>query len=275
MLTRSFCHIPGIGRKLERGLWQAGVTSWEEWRNPPPLRLSALTRLEAERVLKDSRQALANDPGYFANRLENGESWRLFPHFRKRTAYLDIETTGLGDGAEITTIALYDGHEVATFVNGRNLEDFIDVVSRFQVLVTYNGKGFDIPFIERFFRTTLPQAQIDLRFVLAKLGFKGGLKGCERALGLSRDQLDGVDGLFAVRLWRFYQQSGDERFLDTLLAYNVEDTVNLERLMVEAYNRNLLATPFSEELLPCPLPPPLPHVADLDCLAMVRKSLGY
>ena len=273
MLTHTFCHIPGIGNKLERGLWQAGVTSWEEWRNPLPLRLSALTRLEAERILAKSRQALPDDPGFFASRLANGESWRLFRHFRRRTAYLDIETTGLGEDAAITTIALYDGDTVSTFVNGRNLDDFPDAVSRFQVLVTYNGKGFDIPFIERFFRISLAQAQIDLRFVLAKLGFKGGLKGCERMLGLSRGLLDGVDGLFAVRFWRFYQHSGDERYLHTLLAYNIEDTVNLERLMVEAYNRNLLATPFGDELLPFPQAPALPYLADLDCLEIVKDSL--
>ncbi len=275
MLTHTFCHIPGIGCKLEQGLWQAGVTSWERWCNPLPLRLSALTRLEAERVLHSSHQALGNDPCFFASRLGNSESWRLFSLFRHVTAYLDIETTGLGNDAEITTIALYDGHEVFTFVNGRNLEEFVDIVARFQVLVTYNGKGFDIPFLERFFRIKLPQAQIDLRFVLARLGFKGGLKGCERMLGLSRGTLDGVDGLFAVRLWYHYQRTGDERALQTLLAYNVEDTVNLERLMVEAYNRNLLATPFSDELLSFPESPPLPFAADLHCIDTIRETLGY
>lgn len=267
MLCRTFCHIPGIGHKLERELWRAGVTSWERWRNPPPLPLSAVTRLEAERLLARSAEALADDPSFFTSRLENAQSWRIFPQFRERTAYLDIETTGLGADSVITTIALYDGREVRTFVNGDNLEDFIDAVAPFQVLVTYNGKGFDIPFIERFFRITLPQAQIDLRFVLARLGFKGGLKGCERKLGLHRGALDGVDGLFAVRLWHAFRHSGDERYLHTLLAYNVEDTVNLERLMVEAYNRNLAATPFADELLPCPQPPSLPFFADGDCIA--------
>lgn len=275
MLTHTFCHIPGIGRKLEQGLWQAGITSWESWCNPLPLRLSALTRLEAQRILHSSHQALDNEPCFFSNRLENSETWRLFPHFRHVTAYLDIETTGLGNDAEITTIALYDGQEVFTFVNGRNLEEFVDAVARFQVLVTYNGKGFDIPFLERFFRIKLPQAQIDLRFVLARLGFKGGLKGCERMLGLSRGLLDGVDGLFAVRLWYHYLRTGDERALQTLLAYNVEDTVNLERLMVEAYNRNILTTPFGDELLSFPEPPALPFAADLHCIDTIKRTIGY
>ncbi len=274
MLCRTFCHIPGIGHKLERELWRAGVTSWERWRNPPPLPLSAVTRLEAERLLAQSAEALSDDPRFFTSRLENAQGWRIFPQFRERTAYLDIETTGLGADSIITTIALFDGREVRTFVNGINLEDFIDAVAPFQVLVTYNGKGFDIPFIERFFRITLPQAQIDLRFVLARLGFKGGLKGCERKLGLHRGTLDGVDGLFAVRLWHAYMHKGDERYLHTLLAYNVEDTVNLERLMVEAYNRNIAATPFADELLPCPQPPPLPFFADSDCIAALGGGLA-
>jgi uncharacterized protein YprB with RNaseH-like and TPR domain len=139
------------------------------------------------------------------------------------------------------------------------------------VLVTYNGRTFDIPFIERFFRIRLRQAQIDLRYVLARLGFKGGLKGCEKKLGIGRGQLDGVDGYFAVLLWYEYEKYGDERALETLLAYNIEDTVNLERLAVEAYNRNLSATPFAEELaLALPTPPSLPCNPDPACIERIR-----
>jgi hypothetical protein len=41
--------------------------------------------------------------------------------------------------------------------------------------------------------------------------------------------------------------------LETLLAYNVLDAVNLETLMVMAYNEKLAATPFADtHLLPLP-----------------------
>jgi uncharacterized protein YprB with RNaseH-like and TPR domain len=109
------------------------------------------------------------------------------------------------------------------------------------VIVTYNGKGFDIPFIEATFKVTLPHSQIDLRYVLAQLGYKGGLKGCEKQFGLSRDDLEGIDGYFAVLLWKEYKK-GKQSALDTLLAYNCEDVLNLEYLMHHAYNLKLKTT---------------------------------
>lgn len=273
MLEQTFCHIPGLGPVTEKRLWQAGIGCWNDWRDPPPVAMKTACRGEIPAILDSSRQALTTDPGFFAARLSSGEHWRIFPHFRHRSAYLDIETTGLADDAEITTIAVYDGREVSTFVNGRNLADFPDFIERFQVLITYNGRSFDIPFLERFFRIRLRQAQIDLRYVLARLGFKGGLKGCEQRLGMNRGSLDGVDGYFAVLLWREYQETGDERVLETLLAYNIEDTVNLERLAVEAYNRNVASTPFARELqLQFPEPPPLPCSPDPGCIERIRRQ---
>jgi len=274
MLTHTFCHIPGIARKTEEKLWDAGIMSWEDWRDPLPIRLPITTRIDAPKILGRSLTALAGQPAYFTNALASNETWRLFPHYRDKTAYLDIETTGLDEAAEITTIALFDGQEVFTYVNGENLDDFVDDICRYQVIVSYNGKSFDVPFLERYFRISLPQAQIDLRHVLARLGFKGGLKGCEKQLGIHRGNLDGVDGYFAVLLWREYRATGDRRALETLLAYNIEDTVNLERLMVEAYNRNLLHTPFYQALeIPHPLPPPNPYLADYDCVERLKSQL--
>ena len=36
-------------------------------------------------------------------------------------------------------------------------------------------------------------AQIDLRYVLYSLGYRGGLKGCERQLGMDRGNLSDID----------------------------------------------------------------------------------
>lgn len=241
---------------------------------PAPVRISTNSSCEAESTLAASLEALENnDPSYFTSRLAANQSWRIFAEFRDSIAYLDIETTGLDDFAEITTIALYDGKAVYTYVNGRNLDDFVDDITKYKVIVSYNGKSFDVPFIERYFRITLNHAQIDLRFILAKLGFKGGLKGCEKQLGLSRGDLDGVDGYFAVLLWQMYKRSGNEQALQTLLAYNVEDTINLERLAVEAYNRNVVNTPFAQDLeLSWPELPDNPFTADIK---IVDQLKGY
>ncbi len=273
-LTHSFIHLPGIGAKTEEKLWQAGCHQWQQWQENLPVRLANSSPAELSRLLQISARELEQGPEFFSKRLPANEQWRLFPHFRERTAFLDIETTGLGAGAEITTIALYDGDAVHCYINGQNLEDFEEDIWKYEILVTYNGKGFDIPFLERWFRITLTQAHIDLRYILAKLGFKGGLKGCEKQLGMNRGALDGVDGYFAVLLWREYIHNHNEKALETLLAYNIEDTVNLERLLVEAYNRNVLLTPFGEELL---LPLPETHQSlyhpDFDTVELIKSRI--
>lgn len=275
MLQNTFCHIPGIGTTTEQRLWAVGVTSWDKWREPAPVRLPNSSRTEVLNLLAASGEALADNPAFFASRLPSHEQWRIFPQYRDKTAYIDIETTGLDEHAELTTIALYDGREVKYYVNGRNLEQFPDDIAEYTVLVSYNGKSFDVPFLERYFRISLNQAQIDLRYVLARLGFKGGLKGCEKMMGIDRGELAGVDGYFAVLLWKEYDTYNDPRALETLLAYNIEDTVNLERLMIEAYNLNIARTPFGAELkLPRPQLPLSPFQADPACVERVKRRYG-
>ena len=247
MLQHTFSHIQGIGRKIEAKLWETGITTWDKWRDPSPIRLSPIIRAEVKETLKNSVAALGDDPNFFTKRLDSSEVWRIFPHYRARTAYLDI-----------------------------NLHEFVDDITKYQVLVTYNGKSFDIPVIERFFHIKLNQAQIDLRYVLARLGFKGGLKGCEKMLGLHRGSLDGVDGSFAVLLWQRYRHYNDQQALHTLLAYNTLDTVNLERLATEAYNRNVASSPFSEELLLLfPIAPEMPFHADPGYVERTLRSSSW
>jgi uncharacterized protein len=269
MLANTFVHIPGIGLKTEQRLWAAGLLSWEDLKGP------CLGLSEARlRLLRNHCQPTAGcfeKPRYFADLLPPSQAWRLFPHFRHTTVFLDIETTGAGGSAEqITVISLWDGNSLSCYVQGDNLNDFVEDIFRYQVIVTYNGKCFDVPVIERFFGIRLRQPHIDLRFPLHRLGYKGGLKGCEKQLGLDRGELEGVDGYFAVLLWQEYQRTGDSRALETLLAYNIEDTVNLETLLVHAYNLNLVNTPFAEshrlELPGRPLPPFFPDPDLVRCL---------
>ncbi len=266
LLRHTFMHIQGIGTTTERRLWEAGLLAWDGLdaaAAAAPGHLRGLLRAGVAESLRN-----ADDPAWFTRRLPAGQGWRIFPEFRGVTAYLDIETTGLDrERDRITTIALYDGRTVRSYVRGRNLDEFPADVQAFKVLVTYNGKSFDQPFLERCFGIRLRQAAVDLRYVLKELGFGGGLKGCERSLGMGRGELDGVDGFTAVRLWERYRRRGDERALETLLAYNVQDTVNLERLLVEAYNRNVAATPLAGLRLSDAATPVNPFRAHTEVLA--------
>jgi uncharacterized protein YprB with RNaseH-like and TPR domain len=275
VLLNTFSHVPGIGPETERRFWERGLRCWDDFIEPYPLRLPPRRAVVIRQDLERSRRHLAGRPHFFADRLGADQHWRIFPHFRDLTAFVDIETTGLdGWNSYITTIALYDGKTVSHYINGENLEQFVEDIRRYEVIVTYNGKCFDVPFIESHFSTRLDQVHIDLRYVLKRLGYCGGLKGCEKQMGLHRGELDGVDGYFAVLLWHEFRRTGSRKALETLLVYNIEDTVNLEYLMVAAYNLNLKKTPFAEShQLPLPSPPKLPFRPDRKIVQRIRGSL--
>lgn len=272
MLEQTFCHLPGVGAKTEQGLWAAGVHHWREVAGHPgvPARRAALFAQQAGESLE---RLAAGDVPYFAERLPSNQHWRLFQHFRHRLAYLDIETTGLGNpGDHITTIALYDGTTLRHYIHGENLPEFRHDILAYDLLVTFNGKSFDIPFIESSFNIALRTPHIDLRYVLASLGYRGGLKQIEHTLGFDRGELTDIDGYFAVLLWHDYARKGNRAALETLLAYNMVDTVNLEALMVLAYNRKVAETPFGPSLLlPTPTAPPIPFTADLPTVNRLRR----
>jgi hypothetical protein len=88
--------------------------------------------------------------------------------------------------------------------------------------------------------------------------------------------LSDIDGFFAVLLWDEYQKTGDPKALETLLAYNVQDTITLENLMVTAYNLKLKETPFYDNLLiEDPTPPVNPFGADLATVDKIKSSSQY
>lgn len=274
MLRHTFCHIPGIGPKTERDLWRAGMTTWDAMLGQGAAGRPAFRRSYREHLEESQRQYDAGNPTYFAGRLPPAHQWRYFADFRDSCAYLDIETTGMSSYADqVTTICLYDGDTVRTYVQGQNLDDFPRDVADYRVLVTYNGRCFDVPFLERRFGVRLAHAHIDLRYVLKAMGFSGGLKGCERRLGVGRPGMEEVDGHMAVLLWQEYRRHRDRRALETLLAYNVQDTVNLEALLVLAYNRQVGDTPFAAaRCLPAPRPPRNPFAVSA---SLVRRFAEY
>lgn len=255
MLANTLCHIPRVSLNKEKALWEKGVRSWASYREiakNPGFLDDCVHHLEQR------------NPAFFADNLKSDQHWRLFGDFQDSVAYVDIETTGLDKSYDkITTIALYDGDEVRTYVSGKNLDAFKTDIKQYRLLVTFNGKTFDVPFIERFFGIRMPEAHIDLRYVMKRLGYSGGLKEVERRVGIDRGDLRSVDGFFAVTLWHEYTKRKNEAALETLLAYNCADVINLEQLMVHAYNANVKGTPFgTQRQLRKPTPMKIPFRAD-------------
>ena len=237
MLEHTFIHIQGIGQKTEQKLWAQGFLTWHHFLDYEGNVFSPgrdqFVRQELQTTIRHQE-----DIGFFNNRLSSGEMWRIFDSFKERAVYLDIETSGGYQGVdEITVIGIYDGRTVETFVNGINLEEFEVAISKYDLVITFNGSSFDLPFIRRWFpNISLPPGHIYLRFLMKKLGYEGGLKKIEKNLGVSRDpEIDGMDGYDAVTLWKAYQW-GDKTALDTLIRYNSADIVNLKPLMEMGYN---------------------------------------
>jgi uncharacterized protein len=267
VLERTFCHIRGIGEETERRLWSAGITCWEEAIRWQSFRPSWTAHLQESVCHFQKRNAT-----YFADNLPSNQQWRLFWDFRDTCAFIDIETTGFWPG-EITTAVLYDGRTIRCYVNGDNLDKFPTDVKDYALLVTYNGKSFDVPFISRFFGIRLAHAHLDLMHPLRSIGLKGGLKGCEKRLGIGRPGLEDVEGDFAVWLWYEYRKRGNVKALETLLAYNMQDTLSLHSLMVHTHNQKVQETPFFvSHSLPRPLLPHVPFRADRDTVERIRNS---
>jgi uncharacterized protein YprB with RNaseH-like and TPR domain len=238
LLEHTFIHVPGIGPKTEKRLWQQGILTWRHYLESKTTGLPPGRDAFVRRALKDSLNNRDNIL-FFRDRLTSAHHWRLFHDFEERAVYLDIETNGgYGGIEEITVIGLYDGLRVLTFVSGINMNEFETAVSAYELVITFNGSLFDLPVIRRHFPSiSLPAAHIDLRFLLKKLGYQGGLKAIEKQLSIARDsEIEGMTGLDAVNLWKAYQW-GDDKALERLIAYNTADIVHLKPLMEEGYAR--------------------------------------
>ena len=236
MLEHTFIHIPGIGPKTEQHLWQHGILTWEHFLSNKKTLLSSA---RDDFICKNLEASIENKDNirFFQNRLSSSDTWRIFSRFKEKAVYLDIETSGLYQGVDqITVIGLYNGTTTNTYIQGINLAEFESEITSYDLVITFNGAQFDLPFIRRLFpNISLPHAHIDLRFLLKKLGYTGGLKAIEKSFGIHRaPAVEGIDGYEAVLLWKAYQW-GDESALDRLIQYNTADIVHLEHLMERGY----------------------------------------
>lgn len=250
MLTRSFIHLPRIGPRRERQYWEDGILTWDDLLRdrdlfddgpPPPI----------EEALVLSRQKLAEeDTRWFEDQLGPSNVWRMARDFDDgRTAYLDIETDGspgnhLPEGEDspggTTVVAVWDGLQARVFLRGRDLHEIPEYLSRYKLLVTFNGKAFDIPYLEaRYGKHFFRGAHLDLRPITRAVGLTGGLKKIEKQLGIERPaMIRNYTGYDAVKLWAAFKRGRDDA-LEPLARYNLADAVNLQALLRASYNYGL------------------------------------
>ncbi|WP_136716995.1 ribonuclease H-like domain-containing protein [Halorientalis salina] len=235
-IENSFIPVRGVGEKTERTLWESGVTHWDEFEGRA---VGTKTADRIESFIDTARDRLAaDDARYFDEAFPSGERWRLYENFRESACFFDIETTGLDEHRDtVTTVSAHQAGETTTLVRGDDLSaaNLRAMFADADLLVTFNGARFDVPFLETSFDLSLDHPHLDLMYPCKQLGLSGGLKQIEQDIGIERDRPD-ISGRDAVRLWREHER-GQDGSLETLVSYNREDAVNLKDLSETVVDR--------------------------------------
>ncbi len=173
------------------------------------------------------------------------------PH---RSVFVDTETTGLSGGtgtlAFVVGLAFFDAdgfHIHQYFLRDPGDEPAMiarlaEELPTFELLVSFNGRAFDIPILETRFvlnrrpppTTMLPH--LDLLPPARRL-WRHHLPSCNlgtierKVLGVIRDQTD-VPGYLIPSLYRDYLRTGDARDMQRVLYHNAVDILSLVTLAV-------------------------------------------
>ncbi|MFW5698277.1 MAG: ribonuclease H-like domain-containing protein [Planctomycetota bacterium] len=253
MLTSSFIFANGVTEEMERAIWGRGVTDWQVLRKHPGEAAEAIGAARAQKLVAavaEAEQALANaDAGWFRRNWPEKESWRLWRGWCQahEVALVDIETTGRTPGYDqITVIGLSDGTTERAFIAERPLpgddplDAFPEAIKTCKLLVTFNGIGFDVLFIEKHFRQRnfhFDMPHIDLLWPARSLGLTGGLKDMERQIGIARaDDIQDMRGNEAITLWGAWR-GGDRSAYERLVTYCKADCTNLKDFADHVYER--------------------------------------
>ena len=181
--------------------------------------------------------------------IRSGAIWDGYFH-GLRTGVLDIETTGLNPRRDRFILGgLYDGqtgtlHQVfaeSTGEEAQALQEFARLVDEMDMVITYNGRHFDMPFLaERMGRTgteakALPY-DLDLyRMVQGYSPIRRFLpnlkqKSVENYMGLWQDRTDEISGAESVELYYEYMATKDPALEEKILLHNRDDVEQLTRL---------------------------------------------
>lgn len=253
MLTSSFAFAKGMTEDLERSLWGRGVLDWNLARAHPEEVAEGVGGSRAGKVaeaIAEAQRALAaRDRAWFRAAFGVHDAWRLWKGYcpPERVALVDIETTGLTPGYDqITVIGLVDRNRSRAFVAGKPmpgdepLDRFPAALKDYDLVVTFNGDNFDLPFIERHFKDAglrIEQPHLDLLVLARALGISGGLKDIEKQVGIARSgDIAGMRGGEAIALWGAWKH-GDAEAYRKLTTYCKADCANLWDLAEVLYGR--------------------------------------
>ncbi|MFW5845011.1 MAG: ribonuclease H-like domain-containing protein [Planctomycetota bacterium] len=254
MLCNSFIFAPGITEEMEQSIWQRGVLTWDILRKHPGEAAEAIGETRSKKLLSavgEAQAALAAcDHHWFRVNWPEKELWRLWRGYcdHGQRALVDIETTGRTPGFDqITVIGLSDGARERAFVadqpqgDDEAIDSYLEAIRDYKLLVTFNGIGFDVLFIEKHFRAAnyrCEQPHLDLMLLARSLGLSGGLKDMEKELGIARDEgIAEMRGSEAITLWGQWQNRRDRAAYDRLVVYCKADCTNLMAFADILYQR--------------------------------------
>lgn len=234
MIKYCFTWLDGIGDKTEEQLEEQGISTWNDFLEENNVDgISEKRKVFYDLRLERALNALDNDNLDFFSSLGQDVVWRLYPYFKDRCGFLDIEVNSDG---EIIVLTVADRFSSDTLVKGMNLDEgsVRNVLDDYEVLVSFNGCSFDIPKIEDLIGEELNKVHIDLRFFCNFVGLEGSLEEIEEKVGIDRpSELEGS----AVEAWKAFIASGDDEWLNVLVEYNEEDAINLFYLIEECMER--------------------------------------
>jgi uncharacterized protein YprB with RNaseH-like and TPR domain len=194
---------------------------------------------------------LTNVPREAFSMLSRGDD--VFEIDLKEALFLDTETTGLAGGAGTCAFLIGLGWvENESFVlrqlfmrdygeEAAMLHALGEILARFELLVSYNGKSFDIPLLETRFVLTRQRLSFEhlLHFDLlhpARSLWKARIESCRlmelehRLLELERE--DDIPGHMIPDLFFRFLRTGDAIRLDHVFLHNRHDILSLAALTI-------------------------------------------
>ena len=167
-----------------------------------------------------------------------------------RAGVLDIETTGLnpaqnkfilGGLFDLQTKTIYQYFAESRHEEEATLAAFLEEVSKLDLVITYNGRHFDLPFMQKRMNKygmsgELPY-NLDLYLVInghspiKKLVPNLKQKTVENYMGLWQSRADEISGGESVELYNRYENTGSSELEEKILLHNSDDVLQLSRLI--------------------------------------------
>lgn len=239
LLTRNLRLLQGIGPVTEREMREQGIDNINQLSGE--VRWQYEVEIVSECILKGKIKEL---------RRRGACDYELLSFFKKDDlVFLDIESTGLWANQPLFLVGILykDGGKLKLQQYlARNLQeekpllaDLYKKLRNFKVMVTYNGKKFDAPYIEgrwvehRFFYR-LKHYQIDLLYH-ARRHFKGKFPNCrlitleEYLLNFKRE--GDIPGYLIPQTYYKFVKSGDPALIKDIIRHNALDLVSLARVL--------------------------------------------